>query len=179
MKRSKVLFFLLGVTLGISVLIPHLRAEADPQAMRPRIRRPLLEKALELTDEQKDQLKALREKWLDEKQAFRDLLRGKSGELRDLMKDPDAHAEAVEALRDEMFEMKQVYQKNAYLHRKEIRKVFTPEQLKKLSRTERFFRRPGMRDRGMGRGFSRPSGRFSRPGGCYWRSPMRGNFWWR
>lgn len=90
------------------------------------------EKGLDLTEAQKEQLKGLRQKWQNERRAFQDAMQSQAEELRGLMKDPEANAEKIENLRDEMFNLRLEQQKKAYQHRKEVRKVFTPDQLKKM-----------------------------------------------
>jgi Spy/CpxP family protein refolding chaperone len=88
---------------------------------------------LDLTDEQKELLKGLQEKHREIQKQFREKVKNLNQELWELRKDAEANAAEIEGLRDEMFNLRIEQMKSAYLHRKEIKKVFTAEQLKTMA----------------------------------------------
>lgn len=147
----------------------------------------LLERFLDLTPEQKKKLEEMREMRLGERQNFRDKLGKMRLELGKLMDDPEVDEKKMEALIEEMAKLRTDHFKGSLRHRKEVRKIFTPEQLEKIDsarkrlsglralRSRRFFQRwrsfrPGLFQQ---RRFSRPGffphrGRSNRPWGRRW-----------
>lgn len=126
--------------------------EEPEQGLPPRMK--AAEKFLDLSAEQKESLEKLRIAWREEQQSFREAMRAKGEELKELMKDREANAAKIEALRDGMFAMRLEQMKKSYEHRKTARRVFTADQLKKLDtlRTRSWrFTRAGQRF--FGRGF--------------------------
>jgi len=103
-------------------------------------RRPLLQNQTreqlhvpDLTDEQKEQLKKLRENQKEVQKQFVDKTKNLRLELNELKQDAEANLGEIENIQDGIFNLRIEQMKNAYNHRKEIKKVFTPEQLEKMS----------------------------------------------
>jgi Spy/CpxP family protein refolding chaperone len=92
----------------------------------------LLKDALQLTPEQEKKLEEFRKARQEEARAFQEKMRSMREEFRKLMKDPKADRKKLDSLIDEMAKMKAERMKSALKNREEWRKIFTPEQLKKL-----------------------------------------------
>ena len=87
----------------------------------------------DLTDEQKEQLKNLRENQREVQEQFMGKTKNLHLELNELKKDSGANAGKIEQIQDEIFNLRIEQMKTSYLHQKEIKKIFTPEQLEKMS----------------------------------------------
>jgi len=110
---------------------------------------------LNLTEEQTAKLQALRESYLRETLVWRDSLVIKRFDLRDLLRDPQSDPNQVMAKQREKSDLESKIQERAVLHQLEMRKVFTPEQIRLLPPGFGFggFRGQGMmRGGGPGRG---------------------------
>lgn len=141
----------------------------------------LLEKFLDLTPEQKKKLEEMREMRFEQGQNFQDKLRKMRLDLGKLMEDPEADEKKMEALIDEMAKLRADHFKGSLRHKREMRKIFTPEQLEKIDstrkriselralRSQRFLQR----GRSFQRGFFQQR-RFNRPGFF----PQRGRHPW-
>jgi len=184
-KFKTVLVFAL-VIFVVSLCVPTLFGQV-PQ----RDRRPMLQNQPRVglnvpdqTDEQKEQLKNLREKQREVQEQFMDKTENLYLELNKLRQDPAANAAEIEKIQDEIFNLRIEHMKTAYMHQKEIKKIFTPEQLEKMAvlRTRsslrgsvpmnrRVLQRSPIMRRGLSRGRGQMSGhnRFS----------QRGNMWRR
>jgi Spy/CpxP family protein refolding chaperone len=92
----------------------------------------LLKDALQLTPEQEKKLEEFRKARQEEARAFQEKMRSMREEFRKLMQDPKADRKKLDSLIDEMAKMKAERMKSALKNREEWRKIFTPEQLKKL-----------------------------------------------
>lgn len=146
------------------------------------------ENFLDLTDEQKSKLEEFRKTRQEEMKKLTDNMRAVRKELRELMRDPEANEKKILGLYDQISKFQSSRFKKFVQHRKEIKKILTPEQLEKL---EKFRNRIAQR-RNLGRarfggrrGFFRhgpfPQGRFhhfGRRGGDFrgWSFMWR---WWR
>jgi len=90
-------------------------------------------------------------------------------ELNKLKQDSGANSGETEKIQDEIFNLRIEQMKNAYMHQKEIKKIFTPEQLEKVSalrtRSSRgramMNRRMSQRNQIMSRGLNRGRGPMS------------------
>lgn len=131
MKSMKGVFVLGLLFFCFLFFVPNIYSQGQQESQKGIVAR---EKLLNLTDAQKTQLQNLRKKWQEERKELREKMRVKRNELRDMMKDPKADRGKTENLRDEIFEIRLSFMKNSYLHRKEVRNVFTPEQLEKLTK---------------------------------------------
>ncbi|MFC2168507.1 Spy/CpxP family protein refolding chaperone [Acidobacteriota bacterium] len=182
-KFKTVLAFTL-VIFVVSLCVPSLFSQ-EPQ----RGRRPLMQNqsranlnAPDMTDEQKEQMKNLRENQREVREQFLEKTKNLHIELRKLKQDSVENANEIERIQDAIFDLRIEQMKNAYIHQKEIKNVFTPEQLEKMSamRTrslrgrgamnERVTQRKQIMRRGQSRGRERMSGRnrsFQR--GLMWR----------
>jgi Spy/CpxP family protein refolding chaperone len=117
-------------------------------------------KSAPLTQEQRTQLQALRQKFMDETATLRESMRAKMQELRSLWSDPNADSDAILAKEKELRPLQDQMRDAAVQHKIEARKVLTPEQLSQggWGRGQGFHGGEG-RGRGHGRG---PGG-----GSCY------------
>jgi Spy/CpxP family protein refolding chaperone len=128
-----------------------------------------LKEYLNLTPEQEAKLKDFRKARAEEGKAFREQLKKMHGELTPLLKDPKADQNKIDGLIDQIAKLRADQMKKAFANRREVEKIFTPEQLDKLKQTrgklmtrghlgrfglgpDRFMRR----GRFMGLGFMRP-----------------------
>ena len=133
-KFKTVLAFTL-VIFVVSLCVPSLFGQ-DPQ----RGRRPMMQNqsrailsAPDLTDEQKEQLKNLRENQREVQEQFMGKTNNLRLELNELKQDSVANSGEIEKIQDEIFNLRIEQMKNAYMHQKEIKKIFTPEQLEKMA----------------------------------------------
>jgi len=158
MKRYVTSFFLVALLLGFTLLADEASAQ---QARRPgRFMdrgRLLMEKVLDLTPEQNEQLEALRKARREESWNFKDGMRKMRSEFRELMKDPEANGEKINFLIDQMAQLRANHTKGTIKHRQEVKKIFTPEQLEKIEEAKKKF--SGRRTRGS-RGFFRHGRQF-------------------
>jgi Spy/CpxP family protein refolding chaperone len=109
---------------------------------------------LDLSTEQLTAMKQLREKFRVDTEALRNDLIQKGIELRKVYADPKAGDAAILAKQKEVNALRQKMQDKMVQLRLEQRKIFTPEQLTKLSESAQAFGN----GRGRGRGFG--------PGAC-------------
>lgn len=89
---------------------------------------------LNFTPEQKTKLEERRKARQEERQAFREQMRNLRADLREAMKDPQADEKKIDALIDEMTRLRATRLKSSLRQSREIRKIFTPEQLEKLEK---------------------------------------------
>jgi Spy/CpxP family protein refolding chaperone len=116
-----------------------------------------------LTQDQRTQLRELRQKFFDETASLRDSMRTKRQELRSLWSDPKADPQAIMAKEKELGALQDQMRDMAVQQRIEARKILTPEQLSQLSQ-EGWDRGQGFRG-GEGRMYGR--GRGFGGGPCY------------
>lgn len=107
--------------------------EVKPAPVRPG------EKFLELTAEQKAKLDELRKMQQEERREFMENMRAVRQDLDQLLRNPEADQKDIDAVIDKMAKLRASHLKKAIQHRREVRKIFTPEQLEKMARL-----RPGM-----------------------------------
>lgn len=160
-KFKTVLVFTL-VIFVVSLCVPSIFGQALRRGRRPMKQNQSRANLYvpDLTDEQKEQLKNLRENHMEIQKQFMDKTKNLRLELNELKQDVTANAAEIEKIQDELFNLRIDRMKNSYMHQKEIKKIFTPEQLEKMSA----MRVRSIRGRaGMNRGASR-RGRFMRSG---------------
>ncbi|MDD8016384.1 MAG: Spy/CpxP family protein refolding chaperone [Acidobacteriota bacterium] len=109
---------------------------------------------LNLTPEQETRLEELRKARREDNMAFRDKMVKARTAFREGVNDPKADGGKVDALIDEMAKLRAEHMKSGLRHRREVEKVFTPEQMEKLK---------ALRGAGRERGFMR-GGRFMEGG---------------
>jgi len=133
-KFKTVLVFTL-VIFVVSLCVHSVFAQAPQRGLRPQLQNhPRAQlNILDLTDEQKEQLKNLRENQREVQNQFMGKTKNLRLELNELKQDAVANAVEIEKIQDEIFNLRIEQMKNAYMHRKEIKKVFNPEQLEKMS----------------------------------------------
>jgi Spy/CpxP family protein refolding chaperone len=114
---------------------------------------------LDLSKEQLDSMKQLRERHRADTQALRDQFLQKKLELRTVYADPKASDAAILAKQKDVDTLQQKMQNEMVQLRLEQRKIFTPEQLTKLGEAAQNFGN----GKGRGKGFA---GRGFGPGAC-------------
>lgn len=122
----------------------------------------LLKDALQLTPEQEKKLEEFRKARQEEARAFQEKMQKMREEFRKLMDDPKADRKKLESMIDEMSRLRAERMKNALKNREEWRKIFTPEQLKKLDEYRKDFALRNWMIRGRGGRMMR----HIRPGFC-------------
>lgn len=155
--------------IGCVILFACYPSLISAQTERPGSR---MEEYLNLTPEQKTNLDEFRKARQEERRTFFDRMRKLQSDLRESMKAPQADEKKIEGLIDEMSKLKSAQLKSSLRNVREMKKIFTPEQLEKLEK----FKGRMMDWRGA------EMGRFMGRGGFYgrgWMSPRwgRGNFW--
>lgn len=133
-KFKTVLAFTLVIFI-VSLCVPSVFAQAPQRGRRPQLQNhPRAQlNILDLTDEQKEQLKNLRENQREVQKQFMDKTKSLRLDLNELKQDAVANSGEIEKIQDEIFNLRIEQMKNAYMHKKEIKKMFTPEQLEKMS----------------------------------------------
>ena len=123
------------VIFVVSLCVPSLSAQGTLRARRPNMQNQSQKRlpALDLTDEQKELLKNLRENQRGMQQQFMEQTKDLNQKLNELKQNPADNATEIEKNQDAKFNLRIEQMKNAYIHQKEIRQVFTPEQLEKMS----------------------------------------------
>lgn len=148
----------LTVTAVLAALAFPLHAQSGRRPMRM-----MAGDALDLTPEQEAKLDALAEAHRTAGKDVFDRMDKLRGELDELTKSPDFDLGKADQLIDEMSRLRAGQDKAGLRHRLEMRKVLTPEQLKKLDEYRASFGRG--RNAWLGGAFGRGVGRFDRPGG--------------
>ncbi|MBN2199938.1 MAG: Spy/CpxP family protein refolding chaperone [Candidatus Aminicenantes bacterium] len=152
MKKTVIVSF---VTLGfLALLLAPLAAQEEPgRPMRPQLAAGAgFQQWLDLTPEQEAKLKEMRAARMKESREHVEKMRKMREDLRSAAADPKADPKKIDALVDEMHRRMADQMKSRIEFRKDMEKVFTPEQIEKLknarfrrermSRASRFMRRP-------------------------------------
>lgn len=159
---------------SLCILPLHGQSPRRAKQPAPQPQNQMLLKALDLSEEQQESLKSLREAQRELQNQFREKARELRTEMEALGEDPVKNSDRIENLQDDLFNLRIEQMKSQHAHSKEIRKVFTTEQLEKLNLLRRFQMR---RRQGMNRGIGRlrgPRGNFPGPmRGRNMRSPIR------
>jgi len=92
------------------------------------------ENFLDLTPEQRSKLEEFRKMCQEERRELMDNMRAVREELRELMRDPEANEKKILGLYDQISKFRSSRFKKFVQHRKEMRKILTPEQLDKLEK---------------------------------------------
>jgi len=165
-KIKTVLAFTL-VIFVMSLCVPAVFGQAPQRVRRPMVQnQPRQELNVPgLTDEQKEQMKILRENQMEVQKQFMDTTRNLNLKLNELRQDPAANAAEIEKIQDTVFNLKIEQMKKTYQHQKEIKKIFTPEQLEK---------RPALRARSPLRGAAVMNRNIPRGNQFVRRMPSRG-----
>lgn len=191
MKRHIAAVMTVGIVLFFLVSIV---SDAQPMKRPGWCQGPNLKEALELTPEQEAKLQEFRKARQAEGQAFREKMQKLRTNLGELMKDPKADQKKIDGLIDEMSKFEADRFKAAFRNRNEWRKLFTPDQLKKIDDfrgglMKGMDQRPGMwfgpgrfmGRGGFGQGFAGPMGfgrhGFSGPGFMQRPGMMRNQGW--
>ena len=141
MRRILPLVF--GLILALAAVSPPVFSQSPPEkkgwqfrggrGMGP-MHSPMMDWAsrLNLTDEQSARIQELREAYLRDTLPSRNELLVKRFDLRDLLRDPQADANAILAKQREVSELESKIQERGVLFQIEVRKVLTPEQIQLL-----------------------------------------------
>lgn len=93
---------------------------------------------LNLSAEQKSKLEEFRKIREEEMMQFQEKMRPLREKLQTMLRDPNSDLKEINALIDQTSNLRADHQKKVIAQRREIRKIFTPEQLEKLERFPRF-----------------------------------------
>jgi Spy/CpxP family protein refolding chaperone len=163
-KLKTVLVFTL-VIFVVSLCAPAVFGQVPQRGRRPMMQNQPREKLNipDLSDEQMEQLKNLRENQREVQKQFMEKTENLRLKINELKQDAAANAVEIEKIQDTIFNLKIEQMKNAYQNQKEIRKIFTPEQLEKMSALRMrssMFGRAAMQRRGLNRGRGQMFGRY-------------------
>ena len=134
MRKMKSVLVAALLVFSVQVFLSPVYAETPQEKKEPEKVTSEKRNFLDLTEDQKNKLEELRKAQRESMVMFKEKVNILGKELRELSKDPQANAEKIEKLRDEMFNLRIDRMKKSYLHQKEIRKVYTPDQLQKMSK---------------------------------------------
>lgn len=148
------------------------------------------ENFLDLTPEQESKLKEFRKMRQEERREFQSKMREVRKKMAPMMGDPEANEKAIQGLYQEIAKLRSGHLTQVILHKKEIKKILTPEQLEKLEKAKKRIvqRRRFQRNRFLGSGGFSRSGRFRQMGrmsffrrGLHFRGHLFLNNWrrWR
>ncbi|MCX6569259.1 MAG: Spy/CpxP family protein refolding chaperone [Candidatus Aminicenantes bacterium] len=141
--RMTAVLFLTAILAAAFIMAQEAQAPA-PGGKNPPARMRLRE-ALGLSPEQEKALETSRKALMDENRVFREEMMKLRGEMRELAKDPEANEAKINGLIDRTAELQAERAKVAFKHRGEVKKIFTPEQLKKVEAFRaRAMDRPGI-----------------------------------
>ncbi len=99
---------------------------------------------LDLTPEQKSKMEEFRIKGQEERKESMENMQAVRKELRELMRDPEANEKKILGIYDQLAKLRSNRFKKFVQHRKEIKKMLTPEQWEKLGKhKKRMARRRG------------------------------------
>lgn len=167
MKRS-LLFIVLGFTLlsfavFATAVYGQPERKAEKEVAKERFSPP--RGFLNLTPEQKAKLEEFRKMRQEERQEFQKKMRPLRDELHKLLQDPNSSQKDIDSLIDQIAKLQSSHFKRVVQQRREMRKVFTPEQLEKLDKLKKRMadRRGLLRERFMDRRG------FFRHGPLFWR----------
>jgi len=122
---------------------------------------------LDLSPEQKAKLEEFRKMRREERKEFLKNIEPLRQRLESLLRDPNSDAKEIDALIDQISKLQSTHFKKVVQQRREIRKIFTPEQLEKLEKFRSF-----ARERFLGR-----RGFFQGPRHSFWRRGVRFRGW--
>lgn len=108
------------------------QARTDKAQTEKRPLRAFAKDELNLTPEQEARLEELRKARMEDNMVFRDKITKARAAFREAVNDPKADGGGIDALIDEMAKMRAEHMKSDLRHRREVEKVFTPEQMEKL-----------------------------------------------
>lgn len=152
--------------IGFFILFACYPSLISAQPERPGSR---MEEYLNLTPEQKTKLDEFRKARQEERRTFFDQMRKLRSEFRESMKTAQADEKKIDGLIDEMSKLRSVQLKNSLRNVREMKKIFTPDQLEKLDK---------IKDRMGARGGAR-FGRFGASGGWFQQDWRHRPYWGR
>jgi len=131
------------------------------------------ENFLDLTPEQESKLVEFRKMRQEERRELQSKMREVRKKMARMMRDPEANEKTIRGLYQEKAKLRSGHLTQVIMHKKEIKKILTPEQLEKLEKAKKRIaqRRGFQRNRFLGSGGFFGSGRF--------RQMDRMRFFWR
>jgi Spy/CpxP family protein refolding chaperone len=164
-KYFAVISIVVLAAFGLSAFAQDKAAAPAPNKQEnPGVRGPLarIKENLQLTPDQEAKLKEFQKIRQTEAQAFAERMKKIRTDMQTLRKDDKADPAKVDGLIDQMFKLQAERAKAQFKNRKDVEKIFTPEQLQKMKNgRERFMGgfmggfMPGPGGRGMRRGMGR------------------------
>lgn len=154
MNRQKIgtmVMTLMVTALFLPLMAGGQEAGEDPPPQRQPRRQMLTRDILDITPEQQEKIEAFRKARNDANTAFRDLMAGIRGELRELMKAPATNEAAIGGLIDKMYKLQADRAKEAFETHREWQSIFTSEQLEKMKNDRAAFSRSSRLNRGRAR----------------------------
>ncbi len=135
-------------------------APAPGKSEKPAFQGPLAraKEALKLTPEQETKLKEFHKARQAENKSFAEQMKKYRSDLQALRKDDKADPNKVNGLIDQMFKLQADRAKAQFKNRKDMEKIFTPEQLQKLKNGRSMFMGPGRMGGFMGGFMAGPMG---------------------
>ncbi len=125
--------------LSLTFISASLLGQTEKKAIKEESKEnPAQRNFLDLTAEQKSKLEEFRKIHQDEMKQFQEKMRPLRQKLQTLLRDPNSDQKEINALIDQLSSLRANHQKRAIEQRREIRKIFTPEQLEKLEKFRRF-----------------------------------------
>jgi len=146
MKRYVLFMALILFFLGSTIFPPiaHSQEAKKPEKKVARDYPATWEEYLDLTPEQKSKLAEFRIKRQAEREESMKNMQAVRKELRELMRDPEANEKKILGIYDKLAKFRSDRFKKSIQHRKEIKKILTPEQWEKLEKIKkRIARRRG------------------------------------
>jgi len=139
---------------GLSAFAQDKAAPVPAKPDKPVAQGPLsrIKDSLQLTPEQEARLKEFRKTREDENKAFSEQMKKVRTDMQALQKDDKADPNKVNGLIDQMFKLQADRAKAQFKNRKDMEKIFTPEQLQKMRNREGMAMGPGRMGGFMGRG---------------------------
>ena len=175
MKKQIIFLTLMAVALSFILFAPSLQGQEKKAEKEVSKGSPLPPMGfLDLSPEQKAKLEEFRKMRQEERKKFLENIEPLGQKLEGLIRDPNSEAKEVDALIDQISKLRSTHLKRVIQQRRELRKIFTPEQLKKLEKFRGFARERFLGRRGF---FLGPRHSFWRRGGRF-RGWLFRN-WWR
>ena len=139
MKRYVLFMTLILFFLGSTLFSPNALAQEAKKPEKKLARESLRARGefLDLTADQKAKLDEFRKKNQEERKASRESMRAVHKELRELMRDPEANEKKILGIYDKLAKHRVDRFKKSIQHRKEMKKILTPEQWEKLGKLKK------------------------------------------
>lgn len=139
MKRYVLFMTLILFFLSLTIFPPsaHSQEAKKPEKKVSRDYPSTWGEFLDLTPEQKSRLEEFRKKRQEGRKESMKNMRAVRKELRELMRDPEANEKKILGIYDKLAKFRSDRFKKSVQHRKEIKKILTPEQWEKLEKLKK------------------------------------------